>query len=380
MLFPDVKNTAKHMMRKYQQCTRCVMDTSDEDIFFDANGFCNHCTEYFEFKTKQLAAWTTKTNSAVIAEKIKKSGKGKKYDCVLGISGGIDSCYTAYILKEMGVRVLAVHMDNGWDSDISVRNIRYTVDKLGMGYESFVLDWQEFKDLQVSFLKASVPEMETPTDIAITAALHIVAAKYNIKYIISGGNLQTEGILPKSWHYDVKDMRYLKAIHKKFGTKPLSKFPLFDYKAETYYKLYYGIRTIYLLNHVSYSKKEAMDYLKKNLNWQYYGGKHYESKYTKFVQSYILPEKFGIDYRKATFSAQICTNEISRDCALKKLEEPVYDVSAIDEEKEYVLKKLEISEEEFQRIMNLPCKTYKDYPNDKKKLEFVYRTYKRIYK
>lgn len=363
----------------YQQCNRCVMDTSDPEIQFDEKGFCNHCNEFVERTSKSVYAGKESDEKlAMLVEKIKQSGKGKKYDCVLGISGGIDSCYAAYIAKKNGLRVLAVHMDNGWNSDAAVKNIKYVVGKLGIDYESYVLDYNEFKDLQLSFFRASVPELETPTDIAIPAALHRVAAKHNIKYVISGGNFATEGILPKSWHYDAKDVKYIRSIQKKFGKLKLKSFPLFGYKQEMYFKLIKGIRIIYLLNYVHYAKEEAMKFLEEELDWKYYGGKHYESKYTGFVQSYILPKKFNIDYRRATFSTQICTGEVKREVALEELKSLSYDPNKVEEEKVYVSKKLGINLEEFEKVMNESPKTYQDYPNSKKWLEFVYNTYRKI--
>lgn len=365
----------------YRQCTRCVMDTSDSEITFNDNGYCNHCIEYYENTSKRTyRGIETDQILAQIVEKIKTSGKNKEYDCVLGLSGGIDSCYSAYIAKQYGLRVLTVHLDNGWNSDTAVKNIKYVADKLGFDYQSYVLDWEEFKDLQLSFLKASVPEAETPTDIAILAALHKIAAKYNIKYIISGGNFVTEGILPKSWHYDAKDMKYLKSIHKIFGTKKLETFPTFGFLKEMYYKFFNGIKIIYLLNYVPYSKKEAMQMIEKELDWKYYGGKHYESKYTGFLQSYILPEKFNIDYRLATFSTQICAGEITREEAITELQNKPYDSEKVSEQKEYVSKKLGISVNDFNEIMHSPPKTHYDYPNNQKTLEFIYKIYRKFIK
>ena len=195
------------------------MDTSDPDIEFDRNGFCNHCTGYFEKTSKRVfkGELAVKKLNALV-NKIKKAGKGHDYDCIIGLSGGIDSSYTAYCAKKLGLRALTVHMDNGWDSELSVKNIRYIIDKLGFEYQSYVLDWEEFKDLQLAFLKASVPEIETPTDHAIQATLYKIASKYKIRYIISGGNAVTEGILPRRWHYDSLDITYMNAIHKKFGS------------------------------------------------------------------------------------------------------------------------------------------------------------------
>lgn len=365
----------------YQQCNRCVMDTNDPDIFFDENGNCNHCNNYLNNISKRIyQGEKTKLELNSLVATIKKSEQHKKYDCLLGISGGVDSCYAAYILKQLGLRVLAVHMDNGWNSDISVKNIKHIVNQLGFDYQSYVLDWEEFKDLQLSFLRASVPEAETPTDVAIQAALHKIAAKYNIKYIISGGNYATEGILPKRWHYNAKDLKYLKSIHKQFGTKPLRTFPTFEFQKEIYYKFIKKIKIIYLLNYIPYSKSDAMHILEKELNWQYYGGKHYESKYTGFIQSYLLPEKFGIDYRKATFSTQICTGEMTRDQAIQDLQTRSYNTQIIENEKEYICTKLDISKEELDTIIKMSPKSYLDFPNNDTLLEYIYAVYRKLRK
>jgi hypothetical protein len=259
-------------------------------------------------------------------------------------------------------------------------NIKNIAKKLNVDYESYVLDWEEFKDLQLAFLKASVPEADTPTDIAILAALHKVAAKYKIKYIISGGNFATEGILPKTWHYNAKDLTYFNHIQKKFGTVKLRKFPTFGFQKEMYYKFIRRIKMVYILNYVPFVKDEAMELLRNELDWKYYGGKHYESKYTGFIQSYYLFEKFGIDYRRATFSSQICTGEITREEALKQLETKPYTDDKAQEEKIYIAKKLGVSIDEFEKILKLPGHYYRHYPNDEKKLSFIYDTYRKIFK
>lgn len=365
----------------YQICSRCVMDTSDPDITFNEKGECNLCTEFIEKRAQHnyLGAQSDKIFNGLVAE-MKNAGKDRDYDCVIGLSGGIDSSYAAYIAKKNGLRVLAVHMDNGWNSEEAVLNIKNIAKKLDIDYESYVLDWEEFKDLQLAFLKASVPEAETPTDVAIIAAVHIVAAKYKIKHIISGGNFATEGILPKYWHYNAKDIKYFKYIQKTFGLKKLKKFPLFSFTQEMYYKLVKKMKMIYLLNYIPFSKNEAMELLKKELDWRYYGGKHYESMYTGFIQSYYLFKKFGIDYRRATFASQICTNTITRSEALKELEALPYNQDKAQLEKEYISKKLGISYDEFEKILLLPSKWYSDYPNDEKWLGFIYDTYRNLYK
>lgn len=366
--------------RAYQQCVRCVMDTTDPEIRFDESGVCNHCTDFLkrreEIKTMRKSG---KEHLQEIIKKIKTSGANKKYDALLGISGGVDSCYVAYLLKKFGIRTLLVHMDNGWNSDDATLNIKNIAKKLGFDYESYVLDWEEFKDIQLAFLKASVVEAETPTDIAILGALHKVAAQNGIKYIISGGNLATEGILPKMWHYNAKDTKYFNFIQKTFGTKKARKFPNFGFAAEMYYKLIKGIKIIYLLNYVDYNKEDAMKILQEELGWKYYGGKHHESHFTKFVQSYLLPRKFDLDYRKATFSSQICTGKMTREEAIEALKAPIYDEAEMEKEKEYIAKKLSINKAELNSIIELPGKYYKEYPNDEKRLNFIYSTYRKYF-
>jgi N-acetyl sugar amidotransferase len=369
------------LSKSYRQCTRCVMDTTDPDIIFNDIGECNHCTEFIEKRAlhKYQGASSDKVLVELI-ERMKQAGSGKEFDCVVGLSGGIDSSYAAYIARQHGLRVLAVHMDNGWNSEEAVQNIKNIANKLDVEYESYVLDWEEFKDLQVAFLRASVPEADTPTDIAILSALHKVAAKYGVKYIISGGNFATEGILPKTWHYNAKDLTYFNHIYKRFGSKRLKKFPTFGFLSEMYYKLIKGIKMVYILNYVPFDKEDAMALLERQLNWKYYGGKHYESKYTGFIQAYYLYEKFGIDYRRATFSSQICVGAVSREEALEELKSKPYKEEQIREEKSYIAKKLGLTENEFESIIKLPPKWYRDYPNDEKRLKLVYDTYRKLFK
>lgn len=365
----------------YQICTRCVMDTTDPGITFNEKGECNLCTEFLSKRAKHNyhGAESDASFQRIITE-MKEAGKGKEYDCVVGLSGGVDSSYAAYLCKKNGLRVLAMHVDNGWNSEEAVLNIKNIARKLEIDYESYVLDWEEFKDLQLSFLKASVPEAETPTDIALLGAIHKVALKYNVKYIISGGNFATEGILPKYWHYNAKDNRYLEYIQNKFGNVKIKNFPLFGFTKEIYYKLIKKTKIIYILNYVPYSKNDTIELLKKELDWRYYGGKHYESLYTGFIQSYYLYKKFGIDYRRATLATQICTGEVVRDEALKELAILPYKEEKMQREKEYIAKKLGISVVEFDKIIDLPPKWYTDYPNDEKRLNFIYDTYRKLFK
>lgn len=366
--------------KKYQICNRCVMDTSDPEITFDKEGNCNHCIDFIESTSKKVyLGEKTDKELAEIVKTIKQKGKKNEFDCLIGVSGGIDSSYVAYLVKELGLRPLAVHMDNGWNSEEAVNNIKNICKKLNIEYQSYVLDWETFKDVQLAVLKSSIVEVEIPTDVAIPAALHKIAAENNIKYIISGGNFATEGILPDKWFYNAKDLTLLKAIYKKYGTKSLNKFPSFDWKKEIYYKYFHGVRMVYLLNYVDYNKDEAMNLLKDKLGWKYYGGKHYESKFTGFAQSYIQPVKFNVDYRRATFSTQICMGTMTREEALEQLKNKPYNEAQIENEIAYVAKKLDLPVDEFKKIIAAPAKSYKDYPNDEKKLKFIYDIYRKYF-
>lgn len=357
------------------------MDTTDPEITFDDEGRCCHCTEFIERRAKhKYHGEASDAELDRMIREIKASGRGRKYDCVIAVSGGADSSYLAYIAIQRGLRPLAVHMDNGWNSEKAVINIKNVTGKLGIDYESYVLDWEEFRDLQLAFLKASVPEAETPTDVAIPAAVHVIAIRHGIKYILNGGNIATEGILPKSWHYDVKDLKYFNHIHRTFGRRRLKTFPTFGYVREAYYKLLKGMRIVYPLNFIPFVKDEAVAMLERDFDWRPYGGKHHESGYTKFIQSYYLYEKFGIDYRRAGLSVQICNGEIDRDSAIEELRSLPYDPERIEGDKTYIAKKLGVSRDEFETILNLPPKWYWDYPNDQKKLGFIYDMYRAVFK
>jgi len=365
----------------YQICSRCVMDTSDPAIIFNEQGHCNHCTEFIE-KRAHFSYKGTESDQALetLIKQIKVQGKGKEFDCIVGLSGGVDSSFTAWKAKQLGLRVLGVHMDNGWNSIEANQNIRNIASKLQIEYECVVLDWQEFKQIQRAFLKASVPEADTPTDIAILSVLHRTAAKYKVKHILSGGNFVTEGILPKYWHYNAKDLRYFSHICQSFGSVRLKLFPTFGFTRETYYKIFKGIRMIYFLNYVPFDKNETITLLKRELDWQDYGGKHYESKYTGFIQSYYLVKKFNIDYRRATYSSQICSGSIDRMEAIEGLKLQPYNDERVEQEIKYIAKKLDFSEAEFKEILDLAPHWFTDYPNDEAKLNFVYDLYRKIFK
>ena len=366
--------------RTYQICTRCVMDTSDEDIVFDEQGICNHCKSYLSvLQQPRFSPADAEIQLQAITTRVKEKGKGLQYDCLVGISGGVDSCYTAYLCKQWGLRPLLIHMDNGWNSEIAVSNVKKVVDKLRVDYVSYVLDWQEFREIQLAFLKSSIVDLEMPTDIAIAASLYETAAKFKIPFLISGGNYTGEGILPLTWGYHVlKDKKLYKHIVRQYSKVPLKKVPVVGLTDEIYYKFIRGIKTLYPLNYVHYNKDEAREFLKKEFGWQDYGGKHHESKITGFWQSYAMPVKYNMDYRRATFSSQIVSGQISRQEALEKLKSLPYNPETIASDKKYIAKKYEITEDQLEIYLAAPPKTYKDFPNDKNLIEWFYAIYRKF--
>jgi N-acetyl sugar amidotransferase len=352
--------------RGYKICSKTVMDTiGDEDIQFDENGVCNYYHEFREkLKIRVPAAVQAEKQLHKIVDAIKKDGVGKQYDCIIGISGGVDSTYTAWLVKKLGLRPLAIHLDNGWNSELAVKNIENILNKLGIDLYTEVLDWEMFKDLQLSFLKASTPDGEIPTDHAILTILYKMASKFGVKYIISGMNFRNEGMLPPSWARGYLDWKYISSVQKKFGTESLKSYPHMNITSFLYYNLFKKIRSISFINYIPFDKMDAMQVIQDELGWKYYGGKHYESIYTRFYQAYILPKKFNIDKRKAHLTCLIAsTGEITREEALEILQQPTADSQLLEDDKEYVIKKLNISSKDFEEIMNLPVKSILDYPN-----------------
>ena len=350
------------MSSEYRMCTRCVMDTTDPDIVFDENGVCNHCHTYDRMVREYVVDGEEGLRHLEqTAQKIRKDGQGKKYDCVIGVSGGVDSTYVAYRVKKLGLRPLAVHLDNGWDSELAVKNIEETLKRLDIDLYTEVLDWEEFKDLQVSFLRASTPDSEIPTDHAINALLGNLAQKIGVKYVIIGSNVRTETHLPRAWSQGHLDWKYIREIQKRFGTQPFRTFPHIGFF--TYYLRMLTQKRVEILNYLGYNKKEALRVLQEELGWRYYGGKHYESIYTRFYQGYILPEKFGFDKRRSHLSSLVCSGEVTREQALEELKVPTYAPSMQEEDREYVVKKLGLTDAEFAAIMSAPRKSYWDYPS-----------------
>jgi N-acetyl sugar amidotransferase len=354
----------------YQLCTRCIMDTSDSSIVFDADGVCSNCKRAESLLSTRLQTYRTGAYRIDrLVEAIKASGKGKPYDCVMGVSGGVDSTYVAYIARQHGLRPLAVHFDNGWNAELAVHNIHHALETLGVELYTHVVDWEEFRDLQLSFLKASVSDAEIPTDHGIWSLLYKTAAKFGIKYVLSGTNIMTESILPRSWTHYVTDWTYVKDIHRRFGTKPLKTFPHASMAEFAWLILVRKVRMVSILNAVDYDKATAVGVLERELGWRNYGGKHHESIYTRFFQQYILPVKFGIDKRRAHLSSLIMAGQMTREQALAEVSQPSGDPAQLRRDLEYVAKKFDLSVEAFEAIMALPVKTSDDYRSDSRRFE-----------
>ena len=339
------------------------MDTSDPNIRFSDKGICNHCVDYEKIKEARLipAESREKELLELIAD-IKNNGKNKDYDCVIGLSGGVDSSYAAYIAKKNGLRPLAVHLDNGWDSELAVKNIEQIITNLNIDLYSYVIDWEEFKDLQLSYFKASVIDIEVLTDHAIWAILYKTAARHRVRYILSGINVVSEAILPQSWISDKNDLLNIKQIHRKFGSRKIKTFPKLGLIRYFYYRYCKRMNIVPILNYVDYNKAEAIERIEKDLSWQNYGGKHHESTFTKFYQAYILPEKFKVDKRRAHLSTLICSGQLTREEALAELKHPQYKKEELHNDILYITKKLGLTPAEFDRIMALPIHHYTEYP------------------
>lgn len=356
---------------EYRVCTNCVMDTSDEKIIFDDQGVCDHCNTFYK---DILPFWSIDLNGQKkldqYVNQIKQNGKGKEHDCIIGMSGGVDSSYLTYYAKEiLGLRPLVFHVDAGWNSKEAVSNIENIVDGLGLDLHTEVIDWEEMKDLQLAFFKSGVPHIDTPQDHAFFATMYKFANKYKVKYILTGGNYATECIRnPIEWMYYQSDSTQIKDIHRKFGSKPLKNFPLTNILwHKIYLKYIKRINVVRLLDCIPYDGSTSI--LENKFGYQKYPQKHFESRFTKFYESYWLPKKFGYDTRKVQLSSLILTGKMTREEALEKLKTPAYDIESIKHDIEYVANKLDISVDELQSYMDSPNKSYKDYKSQRKLYE-----------
>ncbi len=354
--------------RKYQICTNCVMDTSDSTLQFDERGWCQYCCNFHEsIKPNWHPDERGLKEIMPVIEKIKAEGKDRDHDCIIGISGGLDSSYVTYIAKEQfGLRPLMFHCDTGWNSDLGVSNIEKIIHGLDLDLVTEVVNWEEMKDLQRAFFRSQVAFQDQPQDLALFSAMYNFAAKNGFKYVITGGNNSTECVRESlEWTYYSTDMVHVRDIHAKFGERPLKTFPTCDIlKYRTYYRWVKGMRVIKLLDNVPYIKQDAIRTLSEKFGWQPYPQKHYESRFTRFYESFWTPKKFGYDKRRAYLSSEILTGQLTRDQALQRLATPELDEETMAHEFEYVATKLGWSVAEFEEIFKGPNKTFRDYKNN----------------
>ena len=362
------------MIQENIVCKRCVMDTSDSKISFDSEGVCDHCHTFDkEIKTNwdYSENGTKKFHDKVLS--IKKSSKNNEHDCIIGMSGGIDSSYLVYAAKEIfDLNPLVFHVDAGWNSQIAVNNIQRLVDALDIDLYTEVIDWEEMKDLQRSFFESGVPHIDTPQDHAFFATMYKFALKHNIKHILTGANYSTECIRnPIEWMYYQSDSRQIKDIHKRFGENSLKSFPLTSIiKHKVWLPYFRGIKVERPLNFIPYKKSEAKELLISKFGWQPYPQKHFESRFTKFYEGYWLLKKFGYDKRKAHFSSLILTSQMSREEALDKLKVDPISNNEIDYEIDFVSRKLNIDRKELTSFFSQENKSFRDYKSRYKLINF----------
>lgn len=348
-----------------RNCSRCVMDESDPAIKFDKNGVCNHCLQYESRNTdlpRDQSVLLKILHDSI--ERIKKRGLKRSYDAVLGLSGGADSCYLAYRAKEWGLRLLVVHVDTGWNSEMAVANIEAIVAYGGYELHTLVVDWEEMKDLQLAYLRSGIPNQDVPQDHAIFAGLYRFAVQNKIPTVLSGGNLATEAIFPKSWHGDAMDLRNLRAIHRWFGAGKLRSFPQVSF-GDLYFKFPFllGMKTFRPLNYLNYRKREAIREMEAGCGWKNYGSKHGESMFTKVFQNHYLPRKFGYDKRKPHLSSMIVSGQLSRKEALEILQQPLYDAGELEKDLDYFANKLGISREGLEQFFQVPNRCHREFPH-----------------
>ena len=352
----------------YKICTKCVMDTTDPEIYFNEQGVCNHC---LDFKRSIKTSWFPNEEGErrlkIIIQSIKAGGKGKKYDCVIGLSGGVDSSYLALKVKEFGLRALAIHVDAGWNSETAVKNIESIVKYCNFDLHTHIVNWEDMKQLQLAYLRSGVANQDVPQDHIFFAKLYNFALRNNITYVLTGSNIASESVFPKKWMYNSMDARNLRAIYKKFGQGKLKGYKTISFfKYYFYYLLIRRMIVVKLLNYLPYNKEEAITELKEKVGWRSYGNKHCESIFTRFFQNYFLLERFNYDKRKPHFSSLILSGQMSREDALKKLQEPLYDERQLQQDKAYVAKKLGISPEELEKLMHIKIRDYSEFSSNQK--------------
>jgi N-acetyl sugar amidotransferase len=364
-----------------QVCTRCVMDATDPEIVFDANGVCHHCHDYdreVALRVRSGDDGRRLLDQRVAA--IKRDGAGRPYDCVIGVSGGVDSTFVAYTVKQLGLRPIAVHLDNGWDSEIAVTNIAAALRALDIDLQTLVIDWEEFKDIQLAFLRAGVPDCEIPSDHAIVSSVHAVASEHRIAHSVWGYNTRTETHLPRAWSQGHYDWGYIRAIHRQYGSRPIRTYPHLPFRASLPLGAFRSTH-LNLLDFIDYVKADAVKLLERELGWRSYGGKHHESIYTRWYQGWFLPTRFGYDKRKAHLSSLVCSGEITRGAALGELRQPPYAEDLQRSDTDYVIKKFGLTPEAFHAIMTGPKRTFDDFPSHARtRAGAPYRAAQRVYR
>ncbi len=362
----------------YQICTRTVLDTSYPGLTFDDAGICS---QYWDYQNVVKPNWHPDEEGRRVLERrveeIRRDGRGRDFDCLLGLSGGVDSSYMLHqMVKEHGLRPLVFHVDGGWNSELSVHNIHVLVDKLGLDLYTEVINWEEMRDFQLAWFKSGVPHIDIPQDHAFIAVLYKFAEKYGIKTILNGGNIATECVMmPFQYYYWGTDMTQIRDIIRRFGTVPMRTYPFSSvYRHKLYLRYLKGVKVFKPLNFMPYSKQIAVDLLQREYGWKPYPQKHFESRFTRFYEGYWLPSRFGFDVRRCQLSSLILTGQMSRDEALAMLEAPPYDPETVEQDFEYVATKLRISADELRGYHQMPKKYYWDYRNQHGVLSLIEKT------
>jgi N-acetyl sugar amidotransferase len=360
-------------------CKRCIMDNvNDPDLVIDSKGICNHCHNFDSAVAKLPPKDKAEESFKKLTLQMKQDGKSKKYDCMIGVSGGVDSTYLAHVAKEAGLRALLVHCDNGWNSELAVQNIQNICNYTGFDLYTLVLDWEEFKDIQLSFFKANVVDVELPYDYALTISIYKAALKFNVKYVLTGHNVATEGTyLPKSWRHDKMDILNIIDIHKIFGKVKMITFPYYNFFRQKFF-LDKKLQYVNLLNFVGYNKDEVKKFIQEKMNWRDYGGKHYENVFTRFYQGYILNEKFKIDKRQFHLSVLVQSGQITREEALEEYKKPAYDKVQLASDLEFVIKKLNFTPESFNTYIKTPPRSHLEFNSIQKYWNFYFRLIKAV--
>jgi aminotransferase len=341
------------------------LDTTDPDIVFDTAGVCHHCHAFDKDISKHW--YPNARGEELLAAKVREmqaAGRGKDFDCIMGLSGGVDSSYLALKVKDLGLRPLVVHVDAGWNSELAVYNIERIIEHCGFELYTHVLNWNEVRDLQIAYLKSGVANQDVVQDHGFFATLYHFAVKEKIKFVLNGGNIATESVFPRTWHHAAMDAINLKAIHRQFGTVPLKDYKTISFfEYYIYYPMILGMEVVRPLNFMPYDKTAALQYLKETIGYKEYGRKHGESVFTKFFQNYYLPKHFGYDKRRPHLASMILSGQISRQEALRQLEGPLYDEDELHKDREYVALKLGITVDELESYVAAPKRYYHEYPN-----------------